>query len=141
MRSEAGSRAISCGGMLGRYSDRLAAITSSQAHTPTILNHSRALPQRDGDARPAFVGGVISGESKLIVLDAGNVLHDAFAIGSPGVDAETQVRPCGHPRPLLPQSSSASRSDRKPRRIQIGAPVGGMSPVPALAIIRLNRPC
>jgi hypothetical protein len=38
------------------------------------------------------------------------VLHDAFAIRRPRIDTESKVRPeCGHLRPLLPQSSSASR--------------------------------
>src|SRR5215468_12384455 len=46
----------------------------------------------------------------LIVLDAGDVLHDALAVRRPGVDAEGEViSRRGHLRPLLPQSSSSSR--------------------------------
>jgi hypothetical protein len=37
------------------------------------------------------------------------VLHDAFAVGRPGVNAETEVRPRCHLQCLPPQSSSASR--------------------------------
>jgi len=53
------------------------------AQAPAILDHSRALLQGDGDARPAFARRAVGGECDLIVLDAGDVLHDAFAVRSP----------------------------------------------------------
>jgi hypothetical protein len=36
---------------------------------------------------------VVGGERNVIVLDAGDVLHDAFAVRCPGIDAEGEV--CG----------------------------------------------
>src|SRR5262249_12139962 len=80
---------------------------SSQAQTPAILNHSRALPQRDRRVGPALVRGVIGGACDLVVLDAGDVLDDAFAVRGPGVYAETEVRSRCHLHPL--HSVSASR--------------------------------
>ena len=48
---------------------------------PTVLDHSRALSQRDGRARPSLVaGGPVGGECNLIVLDARDVLDNAFAV-------------------------------------------------------------
>jgi hypothetical protein len=41
---------------------------------------SRTLPQGNGDAGPTLAGGAIGGERNLIVLDAGDVLYDAFAV-------------------------------------------------------------
>src|SRR6516165_579218 len=74
------------------------------AQAPAVLDHSRALAQGDGSVRPAFAGGAESGESKLVVLRAGDVLDDTFTVSGPGVDAESKVRSrCGHL-----QSSSAS---------------------------------
>src|SRR5262245_11002488 len=68
------------------------------------------LPQGDRRARPALAGGAISGECNRIVLDAGDVFDDAFAVRCPSIDAEGEVSSRrGHLRPLLPQSSSASR--------------------------------
>src|SRR5262249_6148316 len=55
------------------------------------LDHSRALPQGDGGAGPAFAGGAVGGERNLVILDAGDVLHDAFAVRRPGIDAEGEV--------------------------------------------------
>src|SRR5262245_4658507 len=78
------------------------------AQTPAILDHSNALPQGDGNARPAFAGGAESGERNLIVLDASDVLDNAFAVGCPGIDAEGEVSPrFGHRHPPWPQFSSA----------------------------------
>src|SRR5262249_24620051 len=50
------------------------------ALVPAILDHSRTLPQGDRRARPALAGGEVGGERNLVVLDAGDVLHDAFAV-------------------------------------------------------------
>ena len=63
------------------------------AQTPTVLDHSRTLPQGDGRARPALAGGEEGGERDLVILDARDVLHDAFAVRCPGIDAEGEV--CG----------------------------------------------
>ena len=68
------------------------------------------LPQGDRRARPALAGGAVSGKCNRIVLDAGDVFDDAFAVRCPSIDAEGEVSSRrGHLRPLLPQSSSASR--------------------------------
>jgi hypothetical protein len=69
-----------------------ALVRSRQAQASTILNHSRALPQRDGDARPALAGGVIGGERDFVVLDAGDVLDDALTVRCPRIDAEAEMR-------------------------------------------------
>ena len=47
---------------------------ATPAQAPAVLDHSRALPQGDGGARPAFTGGEEGGERDLIVLDASHVL-------------------------------------------------------------------
>jgi hypothetical protein len=72
----------------------LAAFVRPRGHaqTPAILDHSSALSQRNWSARPAFAGGAESGESKLVVLRAGDVLDDTFTASGPGVDAESKVR-------------------------------------------------
>jgi hypothetical protein len=44
-------------------------IRLSQAQVPAILNHARALPQRDGRAGPALAGGAEGGERNGVVLD------------------------------------------------------------------------
>src|SRR5262249_22725058 len=54
-------------------------------------DHTRALPQGNGGAGPTFTGGVVGGERNLIVLDASDVLHDAFAIRGPHIDAKGEV--------------------------------------------------
>src|SRR5262249_37009110 len=64
----------------------------SHAQAPAVLDHSSALAQGDGGARPAFAGGAEGGEGELVVLDAGDVLHHAFAVRCPGIDAEGEVR-------------------------------------------------
>src|SRR5262245_53493125 len=61
------------------------------AQAPALLNHSRPLPQGDGDAGPAFAGGAAGGECNLIVLNTGNMLNDAFAVRRPGIDAEGEM--------------------------------------------------
>ena len=39
----------------------------------------------------------IGSERNLIVLDAGDVLNDGFAVRSPGINAESEVSSrCGH---------------------------------------------
>jgi len=61
-------------------------------------------------AGPAFTRRAVGSECNLIVLDAGDVLHDAFAVRRPCIDAESKVSPeCGHLR-FLP--SSVSRGPR-----------------------------
>src|SRR5262245_34796610 len=67
------------------------------------------MPQGGRRAGPAFAGGSESSERNLIVLDACDVLHDAFAVGCPGIHAEGEMRPYLHRHRFLPQSSSASR--------------------------------
>ena len=68
------------------------------------------LSQCDGDARPAFAGRVEGSKRNVIVLNAGDVFNDVFAVRSPRIDAEVEVSPGrGHRRPRLPHSSSASR--------------------------------
>jgi hypothetical protein len=48
--------------------------------------------------------------ARVAGLDAGDLLHNAFAVRGPRIDAEGEVSPHrGHLRPLLPHSSSASR--------------------------------
>jgi hypothetical protein len=76
------------------------------AQTSAVLDHSRTLPQGDGDAGPTLAGGVEGGERKLIVLDAGDVFDGAFAVRSPGINAEVSSR-CGHGN--LDASSRARR--------------------------------
>src|SRR5262249_6630188 len=42
-------------------------------------------------ARPALAGGEEGGERDLVILDTGGMLHDAFAVRCPGIDAEGEV--------------------------------------------------
>ena len=50
----------------------------------------------------------------LVVLDASDVLDDAFTIGCPGIDAESEVSSrCGHFRYFLPQSSEPDLRDQR----------------------------
>jgi hypothetical protein len=58
---------------------------------------------------PTFTGGVVGGERNLVILDAGDVLDDAFPVSSPRIDAEGEMRSRFHRRRSFPQSSSASR--------------------------------
>src|SRR5262245_19122115 len=77
-----------------RRSEKPAALllTGHHAQTPAVLDHSRTLPQGDGRAGPAFTRRAVGSECNLIVLDAGDVFHDAFAVRGPGIDAESEVR-------------------------------------------------
>src|SRR5262249_54392040 len=65
-------------------------------------------PQGDGSTGPALTGGEEGGERDLIVLDASDVLHDAFAVRRPGIDAEGEVssKRLGHLRPGLSSVST-----------------------------------
>src|SRR5215475_7728956 len=45
----------------------------------------------DGGAGPAFARGAVRCECNLVVLDAGDVLDDAFPVSGPGIDAEGEV--------------------------------------------------
>jgi len=72
-------------------------VRSRQAQALAILNHSRALPQRDGYARPASAGRVIGSERDFVILDTGDVLDDALAVRCPRIDAEGEMRSgCHH---------------------------------------------
>ena len=66
-----------------------ALIDLHHAQAAAVLDHSRALPQGDGGAGPAFAGGAVCGERDLIVLNASDMLHDAFAVRGPRVYAES----------------------------------------------------
>src|SRR5262245_15061589 len=65
-------------------------LTGHHAQSPAVLDHSRTLPQGDGRAGPAFTRRAIGGERNLVVLDAGDVFDDAFAVRCPRVDAESE---------------------------------------------------
>ena len=69
----------------------LAFVRPRQAQAPAILEHSSTLAQRDGRTGPALDRGAVGGQRDLIILDAGDVLHDAFAVRRPGVDAEGKI--------------------------------------------------
>jgi hypothetical protein len=76
---------------------RLVQPTLYYAQASAVLDHSITLPQGDGNARPTLARGEIGGERNLIVLDAGDVLNDGFAVRSPGINAEGEVSSrCGH---------------------------------------------
>jgi hypothetical protein len=97
------------------------------AQTPTVLDHSRAMPQGDGRAGPALAGGPVGGECNLIVLNAGNVLDNTFAVRCPCIDAESKVSPeCGHLR-FLPSSV------RRGPRLGLPRPVGQAFATEAIA--------
>ena len=77
-------------------------VRPSHAQAPAVLDHSRTLPQGDGGAGPAFAGGAEGSERDLIVLDASDVLHDAFAVRGPRIDAEGEVSSeCAHVAPKI----------------------------------------
>src|SRR6516165_5696697 len=77
--------------MRARESPAALLLTGHHAQTPAVLDHSRALPQGDGSAGPAFTRRAEGGERNLIVLDACDVLDNAFAVRRPGIDAEGEV--------------------------------------------------
>src|SRR5436305_4827341 len=67
------------------------------AQASAVLDHSITLPQGDRNARPTLARGEIGSERNLIVLDAGDVLNDGFAVRRPGINAEVEVSSrCGH---------------------------------------------
>src|SRR6516165_4838170 len=77
-------------------------VRPSHAQAPAVLDHSRTLPQGDGGTGPAFAGGAVGSERDLIVLDASDVLHDAFAVRGPRIDAEGEVSSeCAHVAPKI----------------------------------------
>src|SRR5215813_5331835 len=98
------------------------------AQAPAVLDYSRTLPQRNGDARPALAGSAVGDECNLVVLDTGNMLHDAFAVRRPSIDAEGEVRSsssCGGnctEKPNQPEDDSDCSTPRAslsiPARIQ-----------------------
>jgi len=49
-----------------------------------------ALPQDYWDAGPALAGGAVGNECNLVVLDTGNMLHDAFTVRGPHIDAKVK---------------------------------------------------
>ena len=78
--------------------------------TPTVLDHSRTLPQGDGCARPAFTRRAVGGECNLIILDAGDVLHMLSPSGVHVSPREVnRVLNVVIFAPFLPHSSSSSR--------------------------------
>ena len=57
-----------------------ALVRRRKAQAAAVLDYSRALPQRDGCARPAFAGRVEGSKRNVIVLNAGDVFNDVFAV-------------------------------------------------------------
>src|SRR5262249_581797 len=106
---------------------------SDYAQAPAVLDHSRTLPQGDGRAGPAFTRRAVGSECNLIVLDARDVLDNAFAIGCPGIDAEGKVSSQrAHLRPLLPHVQRPSRTSwgpvrSRPWRLSLSPSVAGGS--------------
>jgi len=74
---------------------------------PAVLYHSRTLPQGDGCARPALAGGEEGGERDLVVLDTGNVLYDAVAVGAFSAVAAF-ARPACHDGDLFNSNSPSA---------------------------------
>jgi hypothetical protein len=66
-------------------------IRLSQAQVSAILNHARALPQRDGHARPAFAGSAEGGERNLVIFDAGTC---STMVSPSGVQVSTRKAKC-----------------------------------------------
>src|SRR5262249_31152894 len=62
-----------------------------KARPTAVLDHPRALAQRDGAARPALDRGPIGRLRHLKVLDAGNVLDDIRPVRGPHVDAKGEM--------------------------------------------------
>src|SRR5262249_47859439 len=84
-------------------------LTGHHAQAPAVLDDSRTLTQGDGRVGPAFTRRAIGGERNLIVLDAGDVLHDAFAVRGRRIDAEGEVSPrCGKARQRLDDQREAA---------------------------------
>src|SRR6516162_1232133 len=96
---------------------RLSSFLGSTPVAPAILDDASALPQGDGGTRPAFAGSAERGKRDLIVLDASDVLHDAFAVRYPSIDVEGKVSSqLAHLRPLLPHLLRTSRNSLGPLR-------------------------
>src|SRR5262245_34050251 len=74
--------------------------------------------KREGSARPALAGREEGGERDLIVLDASDVLDNAFAVRGPRIDAEGEVssKRRGHLRLLLLDLLRTSRNSLGPLR-------------------------
>src|SRR5262249_11227774 len=62
-----------------------------QAQAAAILNHPRALAQRDGRAGPAFTRRAVGGGCNLIILDPSDGLDNNLAVRRPCIDAEGEV--------------------------------------------------
>ena len=96
--------------ILGSFADLA---PSSRPSTPCARagcpRYSRTQPQGDGRARPALAGGVEGGECNLIVLDASDVLHDAFAVSGPRIDAEGEMRSSLHVGATVPKNQTSQR--------------------------------
>ena len=91
------------------------------AQVSAVLDHSITLPQGNGDAGPTLARGEIGGERNLVVLDAGNVLDDGFAVRRPGINAEREVSSrCGHG---IRDASSNARRMAASRKLVILLPV------------------
>jgi hypothetical protein len=93
----------------GGVSMRLGHRSLHHAQATAVLDHSRALP-RCGRSGPAFTRRAEGGECDLIVLDPGDMLHDAFAVRSPRIYAEGRkvkwvLRVVICPSPLPPRAS------------------------------------
>src|SRR5262245_10655104 len=92
-------------------------VRPSQTQAPAVLDYSRALAQYDGNAMPAFTRRAVGSECNLVVLDTGNMLHDAFAVRCPSINAEGKVSSqLAHLRPLLPPLLRTSRNSLGPLR-------------------------
>src|SRR5262249_11098183 len=119
---------------------------SHHAQATAVLDHSRALPQGDGSAAPAFARGAVRCECNLVVLDTHDVLHDAFTVKCPSIDAEGKVgSQRAHLHPLLFHSSSASRftADVFSPSLPVAHLFCSFSFLPSLAMLRrgLCRSC
>jgi hypothetical protein len=85
---------------------------------PVCLFSGTRAPYRRvmGRAGPTFTRRAIGGGRNLIVLDAGDVLHDAFAIRCPRIDAEGEVSSRRGHLHLLPASSEREFCQSSARR-------------------------
>jgi len=109
-----------------------------QAQTPAILDHSCALPQRDGPARPALDRGSVGCQRDLIILDASDVLDNALAVRVPQIDSEGEMRAryrhlpfpqCYHQRDLVCSANSNQRIFGSSRRASKNRSVMGQTRV------------
>jgi hypothetical protein len=93
----------------GGVSMRLGHRSLHHAQATAVLDHSRALP-RCGRSGPAFTRRAEGGECDLIVLDPGDMLHDAFAVRSPRIYAEGVNAVSNFPKCAEVKFSSAKAS-------------------------------